>query len=144
MSYPTYNYNPLYPNQYAQPNSYMQIQQPTNTIEVRYVKENEATDFIPEINKKIFFFITDKKMAIFKATDMMGFTTTKKYKMEEMEDLSSEAKTVEFDPKEFVKTSDLQGFVKEDVLNSKIDALTRQITDLSNQIKGGVKDEQPN
>lgn len=146
MAYQPYNYNPLYPNGYGTQNyiqqPYMQpqaTQQTGSLIEVRYAKYEEAKHFlITEPGKKMLFIITDKPMMIFKATDGMGISSTEEYKTQKIDNIPTDSKTLEFDPKEFAKTSDLNGFVKEETFNAKFDEFSKvflkQIDDLSNKI----------
>ncbi len=149
MAYPTYTgYTPSYQSQFNQPTypqpQYSSIpqnpQQMNRTgIEVMYATESEATNYLVEPNRKILFIVTDKPMQIFKATDAMGISTSKRYKMEEMNNLSTETQTSEFDPKEFVKRNDLNGFVTSDALDKRIsslsDTISKQIEDVKKSIK---------
>lgn len=146
MAYQPYNYNP-YQNTYGQPlypqQQYIQpqpTQQGGSLIEVRYAKYEEAMPFlVTEPNKKILFIITDKPMMVFKATDSMGISTTEQYKTEKVDNVSTETKTLEFDPKDYAKTSDLNGFINEETLNAKLDQFNKEfskkIDDLSRKIK---------
>lgn len=109
-------------------------------MEVRYAKYEEAVPYlVTEPNKKMLFIITDKPMMIFKATDVMGISTTEYYKTEKVDNLSTETKSPEFDPKEFVRMKDLSQFINEETLNAKFDeftkTFTKQIDDLSRKIK---------
>lgn len=148
-NYPTYTgYTPTYQSQFNQP-IYPQPQYATmpqnqsqmsrTGIEVMYATESEATNYLVEPNRKILFIITDKPMQIFKATDSMGISTSKRYKTEEMNNLSTEAQTPEFDPKEFVKHDDLNGFVTNEMLENKISSVTSTISKQIDDIKKSIK-----
>lgn len=147
--YPTYTgYTPSYQSQFNQPiypqpqyNNMPQAQsQMSRTgIEVMYATESEATNYLVEPNRKILFIITDKPMQIFKATDSMGISTSKRYKTEEMNNLSTDTQTAEFDPKEFVKQGDLKPFVTSEVLDGKISSLSETITKQLDEIRKSIK-----
>lgn len=151
MAYPPYNYNP-YQNGYGQPlypqtqypqQAYMQTQQTKqggSMIEVRYAKYEEAMPFlITEPDKKILFIITDKPMMVFKATDGMGISTTEQYETKKIDGSTAEPKAIEFNPKEYVKISDLKDFINEETLNKKLkefnDSISKQIKDISTKMK---------
>lgn len=150
MAYQPYNYNPMYSNgyntqNYGQP-QYAQAQptfqpQPSSLLfnEVKFANENEVNSFCPNPNQRVLLFDTDNNVFRIKYADTFGKTTTETYKFEKVDNLSRPNTSLEFDPKEFVKTSDLDGFIKEETLNAKFNefskAFTKQIDELSKKIK---------
>lgn len=159
MAYQPFNYNPMYPNAFGQQN-YVQPQyqqtnyQPQSSVlfnEVKYANENEVNSFCPNPNQRVLLFDTDNNIFRIKYADSFGKTTTETYKFEKVDNNTTNVKTLEFDPKDFATKEDLNGFIKEEKLNSKLDefnkTITKQIDELTKQIKikeilaGGNKDE---
>lgn len=125
-------YNPQ-PYQSVQQNMQQQNPQQNRTgIEVMYATESEATSFLVEPNRKILFIITDKPMSIFKATDAMGISTTKRYKMEELNETPTETAKTEIDTKEFVKQEDFKD------LSKKIEIMQKEYNKKFDEIQKGV------
>lgn len=141
-SYPAYNgyqspYNQSIP--YMQPQYSMQ-QTRGSGIEVVYATEAEATTHLVDAGKKMLFIITDKPMMIFKATDMLGFSTIERYKTEKVSENTTDDKTLENDIKNCVKLEDLKGYLKvEDLetINKRLHNIESRIFNNHKEVNNG-------
>lgn len=123
------NYNQSYGNyQTAQmPQRQIQPQQPMGTQDVpfndiKFVTEAEARAFIVMPNTKVMLMDRDKSVFYIKSADSLGKSTLEGFKYVKMEESLSQEEKAEFDPKEFVRVSDLQDILRKDDLKGFLTA----------------------
>ena len=173
-----YSYNPYqnygYQPSYQQPQQVVQNQQqyqqqymPTTSVpfnEVRFATLKEAEAYIVVPNTKVMFMDRDNSVFYIKSADSLGKSTLEGYKYTPMDNSPTESVSLDFDPKDFVKTDDLKnyltkqyldGFVtrndikdfitKDDLkgIDARFDKLQKQI--VGDMLKGdGKNGKQPN
>ena len=110
---------------------------------VRFGTLDEAKAHIVPPTKAVLFIKSDFTELYVKSADNMGNPTLETFKCSRLTENPTEMETPKFDPKEFVKSSDLKGFVTFDDLKSinlKLDQLQKQIQ-INDILKGGIVDE---
>ena len=173
-----YSYNPYqnygYQPSYQQPQQVVQSQQqyqqqymPTTSVpfnEVRFATLKEAEAYIVVPNTKVMFMDRDNSVFYIKSADSLGKSTLEGFKYTRLDNSPSESVSLDFDPKDFVKTQDLnkyltkddlagflthndaQNFITRDDLkgiDAKLDKLQKQI--VGDMLKGdGKNGKQPN
>lgn len=124
-----YSFNPYqnygYMNQpsYQQPQQVVQNQQqyiatpsvPFNEVRFATLKEAEAYIVVP--NTKVMFMDRDNSVFYIKSADSLGKSTLEGFKYVRLDNSPIESVSREFDPKEYVKTGDLDKYLTKDDLD---------------------------
>lgn len=127
MNYP-YNYyqnygayQPSYQNQ-QMAQQIMQNQQQTTTQydkaiqDVRFVSQQDAHDYILLPNTRVMLIDRDNSVFYIKSADSLGKSTLEGYKYTRIDNSPSESISPVLDPKDFVKTQDLDKYLTKDDL----------------------------
>lgn len=148
-SYMGGSYYTPYPQGYQvyQNNNMIQRQMPQQPQDipftvVRFGTLDEAKAHIVPPTKAVMFIKSDFTEIYVKSADNMGNPTLETFKCSRLTENPTEIETPKFDPKEFVKTSDLSDFVtKQDLkdINVKLDHLQKQIR-INEILKGEITD----
>ena len=84
--------------------------------EVRFATLKEAEAYIVVPNTKVMFMDRDNSVFYIKSADSLGKSTLEGYKYTPMDNSPSESVSLDFDPKDFVKTQDLNNYLTKDDL----------------------------
>jgi hypothetical protein len=161
---PSYQSQQMTQPQMVQNQQYMQ---PTNTSpinDIKFVTADEAKAYIVMPNTKVMLMDRDKSVFYIKSADSLGKSTLEGYKYTPLDNTPSESVSPVLDPKDFVKTQDLDNYLtKDDLANfltrndaqnfitrddfksidAKLDKLQKQI--VGDMLKGdGRNGKQPN
>ena len=148
--YPQYNANMGYQN-FQQPTmqspmAQQQIMQPQNQnndipfSEMHFGNLKEAEAYIVAPMKSVCFVNNVLGEIYVKSVDNMGNPSFKTYKQVGVDNNSTESITTKFDPKEFVKTGDLDKFLTREDLQGvayqeNVEKINKKLTDFENQLK---------
>ena len=121
-----YSYNPyqnygMYQPSY-QPQQMAQTQPQTTTQydkaiqDVRFVSEQDAHDYILLPNTRVMLIDRDKSVFYIKSADSLGKSTLEGFKYTRLDNSPIESVSPVLDPKDFVKTQDLNKYITKDDL----------------------------
>lgn len=126
------------PQQFGQPQNQLKINN-LGITEIRMANEQEATSHIVEPNQRILFVIGNKSLFCIKSADSLGNSTIEWFKYDKVDNNTNQYQKQEFDPKEFVKKEDINGFVSNEKLENTIksisDTFTKKIDEINKKIK---------
>lgn len=148
--YPQYNANMGYQNfqqpAMQSPMAQQQMLQPQNQnndipfSEMHFGNLKEAEAYIVAPMKSVCFVNNVLGEIYVKSADNMGNPSFKTYKQVGVDNNSTESITTKFDPKEFVKTGDLDKFLTREDLQGvayqeNVEKINKKLTDFENQLK---------
>lgn len=155
--YPNYTqpYGSYQNTQITQRQMPMQPQQVTGVQDVpfndiKFVTADEAKAYIVAPNTKVMLMDRDKSIFYIKSADSLGKSTLEGFKYSKLNENPIDTISTEFDPKEFVKTSDLKSFITRDEMNgfltkedlngiaTEIDKLKKRI-EINEVAKGDIR-----
>lgn len=124
---PTYNYQP-------------QKQDVPFTI-VRFGTLDEAKGYVVPPAKAIMFIKSDFTEFYIKSADNMGNPSLEIFKCSKIENNSTQSQTSDFNPKEFVKISDLNEFSKNFLTRDDLKLFTDKINELKGDLNSGKQQQ---
>lgn len=90
--------------------------------DIKFVTADEAKAYIVMPNTKVMLMDRDNSVFYIKSADGLGKSMLEAFKYTRLEDNASEMVSAEFDPKEFVRSSDLADILRKDDLKGFLTA----------------------